>query len=534
MAIFSPTPSGTAQWRSERLAAATFGIYLAVAIPILLHLGSHYWFMGDEWAFFVGGSIADPAVLFRPIHTHWSTLPILAYRALYNVFGLNSYLPFQLCVILLHLTLCYLLRVIMRRAGVGPWVATICAAALVLFGSAEVNILAGVQLSQVGSMVLGLLHLILADRDGRIERRDWLGLTCGLGSIMSSGMGPPLVAIVGIAVLCRRGWRPALFHTLPLAIVYIAWSLSTEAALQADTFIPPLEFILKWIFVGQSGVFLALGGYGVVAAALATILVVGTMLAWIPLALPVFRQRASLPAAMLFGALVMQAVICLGRWTMGLEAASSDRYVGVMTALTLPALAVAADALVRRWQWLMLVVCALLLVGIVSNITRFGSIPISSPQAHLTARTNMLAVAYSPLADQAPADLVPIPHLIFGGEVNMALLLQARKSSRLPPPPEITANLKSQTELRLSIQELAGPIPADLTCESYAEPVALKPKVGDLYGLMTPVRISLGGKARPLTYNSVWSSYPVIRVMRPDLTIHFTPKSPATSFSLCF
>jgi hypothetical protein len=119
--IFGSPVAGEARWSSERIAVGAFGIYCAVALPILVHLGSHYWFMGDEWAFLVGGSITEPEVLFRPINSHWSTLPILVYRALYSLFGLYSYLPVQLCLILLHLTLCCLLRIIMRRAGVGPW-----------------------------------------------------------------------------------------------------------------------------------------------------------------------------------------------------------------------------------------------------------------------------------------------------------------------------------------------------------------------------------------------------------------------------
>lgn len=527
-----------AGWSSERIAAVAFGFYLAAALPILILLGSHYWFMGDEWAFFVGGSITDPTVLFRPIKSHWSTLPILIYRALYSVFGLHSYLPFQLCVILLHLTLCCLLRAIMRRVGVGPWIATFAAGTFVLFGPGEQNILHGVQISQVGSIVLGFTHLILVDHDGRINRRDWLGLLCGLGSIMSSGFGPPMVAIVGLAAICRRGWRPALFNTLPLASIYVIWWTSTHVAGLAEQPFPPLGVFLQWLAYTVSGVFLALGGgYKIVAVALGVLLVAGLILAWTPLSVPLVRRRASLLAAMLVGALALQAVICAERWglirIMGFDVARASRYLSVYAALTLPALAMAADAVVRRWQWMMPIVCVLFLIGIGVNITQFGHDPARLPKVFNDSRAALLAVAYSPLAEQAPPDLIPEPNGITGGDVDLEFLLAARDAGRLPPPPVMTAALKSRAELRLSLTQHSGPIPDSLTCAVYTESITLNPATGDIYRLTTPVLVSLGETGKRLAYNSVWAPAPAIRVLRPDLKLRFAPVPPATSFGLC-
>ncbi len=62
--------------------------------------------------------------LLRPHNEHISVLPILVYRALWHLFGLHSYDPYQLCVIALHLTAAVLLRAVMRRSGVNPWIAT--------------------------------------------------------------------------------------------------------------------------------------------------------------------------------------------------------------------------------------------------------------------------------------------------------------------------------------------------------------------------------------------------------------------------
>jgi hypothetical protein len=518
----------------KRIAAVAFGIYLVVALAILVRLGSHYWFVGDELAFFVG-SISDPAVLFRPIHTHWSTLPILVYRALYSVFGLHSYLPYQLCVILVHLTLCCLVRAIMRRSGVGPWMATISTAPFVLFGWSELNILAGVQVSQVGSIVLGFSALLLADHDGRIDWRDCLGVLCGLGSIMSSSMGPPMVAIVGLAVVCRRGWRPAMFHTLPLAAIYVIWfTLNHTDVSMVEQVYPPPGYFLRWVARGESGVFLALGGgYTVVAVGLGALLVIGLALAWSPLDLSALRRRAALPAAMFIGALALLAVICTQRGWAGLGGARGGHYIGICTALTLPALAVGADAVVRRWQWMMPVVCSFFLVGLVVGATKFNDTILTTPQAFENTRAILLAAAYSPLAEQVPADLRPEPNLFIGAEVDMGFLLAARDSGRLPPPPVMTPALESQTNLRLSVQQLLEPIPENLTCSEYTESIELNPKVGDLFGITTPLLISLGESGAPLGYYAKASAFPVIRILRPDLKLHLAPQPPATSFGFC-
>ena len=113
-----------------RWALGVFVAYLVVAFVLLLRWGRWHWFAGDEWAFIVGQD--DLADLFRPLQTHWSTVPILVYQALFRIVGLHSYLPYQAVVVLLHLSLAALLRVVMRRGGVSPWIATVAAGTFVL------------------------------------------------------------------------------------------------------------------------------------------------------------------------------------------------------------------------------------------------------------------------------------------------------------------------------------------------------------------------------------------------------------------
>jgi hypothetical protein len=284
----------------------------------------------------------------------------------------------------------------------------------------------------------------------------------------------------------------------------------------------------------MSGVFLAIAGDTIVAIALGALLLTGLLLAWIPLSLPMLRQRASLPAAMLIGAVVLQAVISTQRSiVVGIEGARQSHYIGLCAALILPALAVAADEVVRRWRWMMPIVCAIFLIGLRVNTTRFGSEFLSTPKLFASSREIILAVAHSPLAEQAPANLRPEPNEFIGGDVDMAFLLEARNSGRLPPPPMMTDVQRSKTDLRLSVQQLPAPISGALSCAMYTESIALYPKVGDLYKFTTSVLISLGETGPQLAYNSGWASLPAIRILRPDLTLRLAPKPPATSFGLC-
>src|SRR5450755_2192572 len=119
--------------RSDRSALGVFVLFVAIAFPVLLFgIGEYHWFFRDDFFFITGRQASSLNDLFRPHNTHWSTIPVLAFRTLWALFGFRSYRPYQACVIALHLSACLLVRLIMRRAGVGPWVATFAAAALVL------------------------------------------------------------------------------------------------------------------------------------------------------------------------------------------------------------------------------------------------------------------------------------------------------------------------------------------------------------------------------------------------------------------
>jgi hypothetical protein len=133
----------------------------------------------DEWDFLADRSAGSARHVFGPKNEHWTTLPVLMFRLLWWIVGLHSYVPYLVPLILLHLLIAALLRVVMRRAGVNGWIATAAATVFVLFGSGWFNLEYAFQVTFRGALAFGLVHLLLADHPGGVDRRDLWGLVAG-------------------------------------------------------------------------------------------------------------------------------------------------------------------------------------------------------------------------------------------------------------------------------------------------------------------------------------------------------------------
>jgi hypothetical protein len=269
-----------------------FGLLAVASIPLYLVLARHEWFFLDEWDFLAdrtGGNVGD---LLRPHVNHWTTLPIVAWRVLWSVFGLRTYTPYVVLSVLVHVAVAALTRVVMRRAGVDPWIATVVAGVLLLFGAGAQNVMYAFQITFTGALAFGLTHLLLADHDGPIDRRDWLGLLAGALGLMCSGVAVTMVAVVGLATLLRRGRRAAVFHVVPLAVLYLGWWAKyarSETDLTGD-----LSSTFAFVRRGLTIAFGSLGQVAAVGALVAIALLAGWVLVY--RAESDVRRRATLVA----------------------------------------------------------------------------------------------------------------------------------------------------------------------------------------------------------------------------------------------
>jgi hypothetical protein len=449
---------------SSRLAAPAFAAVLGVALVLFLVFGHSQWFFLDDWDYLADRGVGD---VLRPHNEHWSTLPILAYRTLWRVFGLRTYVPYQFLAILLHLTAAALLRRVMRRAGVGPWIATAAASLFALFGFGYQNILFAFQMAWGASLVLGLTHLLLADHDGPIERRDWLGLLAGLAGVLCSGLAVTMTVVVGLAALIRRGWRAALFHTVPLGLLYVVWWLAFARS-EYSTANYSIDLVVRFVAAGFSAAFGEIGQLPGAGLALGVMLLAGLVLAWRGLQRAQLRKRAAAPAALLIGAVLFLAIAGVGRASLfGPSVARSSRYLHIVAALSLPAIAVAAQGFMRRSRALGVVAVALLVVGLPGNIdflvhydTRVKN-GLGSPDL-------MLALPRVPLAREAPRNLRPAPDL--APYVTIGWLRDGVSAGRIPSPDRVAPITSATANLRLSLFQSKRPTTA-ARCRVLRSPV---------------------------------------------------------------
>ena len=224
-------------------------------------MGRDFWFAGGEWAFLTTRSIR-PHDLLRNHLGHFVAIPTLEYRALFQLVGIHAYWPYEYITIGMHLAAAALLRTVMRRCDVNPWIATAAAGLFLFFGAGAGNILWAFQVTLTGALVFGMVQLLSADHDGGIQRRDWYGLAAGAAALACSGVALSAISVVGVAVFMRRGWRAASFHVLPLAGIYVLWSRIYNDDVQLNT---DPGLLVRWVVRGYSAGFHAVSQSNVFA-----------------------------------------------------------------------------------------------------------------------------------------------------------------------------------------------------------------------------------------------------------------------------
>jgi hypothetical protein len=469
----------------DRAAAAVFAAIELAGFIFYLVAARNIWFFRDDWEFLAERRFNLHDLLAQH-GGHLVALPLAVYRAMYFVVGLRSYMPYQLMAIVLHLIAALLLRVVMRRAGVNPWVATLAAGAYVFFGNGSQDVLWAFQIAFTGPLVLGLTQVLLADHDGPIDRRDWLGLVAGLAALMCSGVAVTMIGVTGLAVLIRRGWPAAAFHSVPLGAVYAAWWL--RYARSSSTTVTSVSQLYNWSRTGLTGAFDALGEVPFVGWALAAMLAVGLVLAWRQHTVTELRRYGGIPAAMLVGSAAFLVISGLNRAWVGTRFAASSRYLDIIVALLLPALAVAADALIRTWRASLPVVFILFLIGIPGNVRATGTN--FYPARYFADYEQMMrSLPRTELAQRVPRDLQP--ELTNAPWVTVGWLLDGAHSGRIPATRASTPRERATNILRLSLYQVNGG--TESGCSRLSSPTIVELSTGDAFVVRGTITVQLIG-----------------------------------------
>lgn len=437
----------------------------------LLLLGRGQWFYLDEWAFLVRrGVFGAERSLFAPHNEHWTTVPILAYRSVFAVFGVRSYLPYFGLVVAAHLTLGHLLYRLAIRSGASPVATTLLLVPFLLTGSGAENTLSAFQISFVGAVVLGVAQLLVlgdGDRagDGPMPGRR-LGLLWLLSvlALATSGLGVTMAAVVAGATLLRHGWRTAVRYVSVPAAVQLVWlaaigrdGLDSHQPSASNLFLLPRY---TWTGVSSAfGGFLGFDGSGpVVVVALAVALL---------FSLRTRPRQTAAPAALLLGVLVLYAINAIGRADFGLGQAASGRYVYVAVALALPALALVVSLGELQPHHRHVAVAVVATLATLHQVGLLREAASASSEIELDARSEILAAAELLREGGQIIDALPAPD--HAPDLTMRGLSTLVRDGDIDDVDAPTAEAMAMARLRLQVA-MHGEARSAATPAAFARP----------------------------------------------------------------
>ncbi len=423
---------------------------LAAIAGSLLFINRDQWFFNDEWDFITDRGIAGGAELhlFVPHNEHWSTIPILIYRAIFSIFGLKAYLPYIVPLIALHLLVVHLLWRLMLRVGVNEWIAVATTAAFGVFGAGSENLLWAFQIGFVGSIAAGLVEVYLVDQDDTLRRRV-LAYAAGLAALMCSGLGVLMVAASGLVCLARRGLKAAALHTAPLAAVFLLWLLIVDNPdVSTNLQSPSLETVVTAVIVGLKATLNGLTTVSFLGWIMLTILVgwmVSSLKRHLPLATPIL--------ALAVAAVALFAMVSLGR-AADIDLAGSSRYVYVAGALLLPALALLLSDMAPRRGMQLLLLFAICVVGVRQAQLLSGT---ASAEAEREAVSRGKIVAAAELLRAGAQTVSDLPDAQYAINLDTMELLLLAEKGQLPRGYETseTDELAAAASLQVAIGEQA-------------------------------------------------------------------------------
>jgi hypothetical protein len=225
-------------------------VFLAAAAAlsgvILIDLLSGLTFITDDWELLLnrrGSSIGD---FLDPFHEHVVLAPVLIYRLLLAVFGMDSALPFQVVAISVFILSSVLLFVHLRPR-VGAWAALLGAILILFLGAAFEDLLFPFQVGYFGSISAGLGMLIALDRDDR--RGDRIACVLLAVSMAFSSLG--LCFLAGALVdltLSRRPRRGRLYVALLPLELWVIWWLGWGHTAESAFSLAKLDGVPEYVF----------------------------------------------------------------------------------------------------------------------------------------------------------------------------------------------------------------------------------------------------------------------------------------------
>jgi hypothetical protein len=223
-------------WSPGRYQIVLSGLLLSGWVALMvLATNTNQWFFADEWEFIARRSrpagLGDTIRMYlRPHNEHWSTLPLLVYRAIFGVVGLKAYWPYLIVHLAAHVGLALLLARRFRADRARVPVVLLTTAIFLFLGSGSENILWAFQTAWIAALAFCLIGLEIVDRAAQHQSLGrssvgWLWLV-GIAALMCAGTGVSSVVAMCLSVLLRFGWRKAVLVGSVPGVVMAVWLLS--------------------------------------------------------------------------------------------------------------------------------------------------------------------------------------------------------------------------------------------------------------------------------------------------------------------
>lgn len=192
----------------------------------LVWLSRDAWFWGDDWTFlFHKGTIPGETqgTLMDAYNGHWSLAHGLTYRALFDLFGMRSYLPWLTVLIGFHVAIVLAVHALLRRTGCPRSVALGTALAILFTGVAPEMLVYDAAMSHSGALALGLLGVLVvvatdAGRRGLVAAALLLSV-----ALMFSATGISTVVLAAVFVSVHWSVRTGLRVAGPPIALFVAW-----------------------------------------------------------------------------------------------------------------------------------------------------------------------------------------------------------------------------------------------------------------------------------------------------------------------
>lgn len=303
---------------------------LIAAGLLLLYWGRKQWFFGDDWSF-IGESFWS--TLWQPHNGHWSTIPFVTFYVLVKLFGVVSF-PFSVVFVLTHCALVHLLWRMLLLVKVNIWVSTFGAMVLLLLGPGYENIIWFFQIGFVLSLFFPLSAVLLIIRETNpTPLRKILVSLLILGGLASSGTAVPLLLPVLFIAARNWGFRNALGIAILPTLSYLVWFITQNSSAPSrsisvtELFVQVPQYAATMITEAYGNLFPnQVFGYGFLVLLVAWIFVVGLR----------NLEVTFLPLMLATGALIFAILTGFARYGLGMEYASSSRYLYVVLMLSWP------------------------------------------------------------------------------------------------------------------------------------------------------------------------------------------------------